>query len=214
MTSNMSLDMCDRTVLDLLTRRVRLAAQDQICCYSETQQRSSSSMGRRLHRLAKLGLLFREQAVIGYIPFVKPLFVSRPNQNEPDYDALAWQLEWRWTHADSEPHALFWASPRAVQLFGGSSGWLRQPLQIQHDLAVTAVFLRRMQTCRPQMAGWVSEDSLRRRSTELRLHAIPDAAVVGENGAIQTIIELGGVYSAEKLRRFHRHFRAFHYELW
>ena len=214
MTSNLSLDRIDRAILDLLTRRVRLATEDQIRCYAETQLRSASSMGRRLRRLEKAGLLFREQALVGFIPFITPLHASRPGHADPDYDALAWRLEWRWAHAASESHALFWASPRAVQLFGGSSGWLRQPLQIQHDLAVTAVFLRRMQTRPAQMAGWVSEDRLRQRSTELRLRGIPDAAIVADNGTLQTVIELGGVYPAEKLRRFHRNFRVFPYELW
>jgi hypothetical protein len=214
MTAHLSLDRLNRGMMDLLTRRVRLATEDQLRAYAKSQFQVDSSLTRRLCRLEKVGLLVRQRAMVGMIPFVSPLHVSKPEHGEPEYDKLAWRLQWRWAHATSESYTLFWASPRAVQLFGGASGWLRQPLQFEHDLAVTAVFLRRMQTCPAQMAGWMGEDGLRQRSAEWRLHSIPDAVILNSEGAIQTVVELGGIYPAEKLRRFHRHFRMLSYELW
>ena len=54
--------------------------------------------------------------------------------------------------------------------------------------------------------GWVGEDILRRdyAPRERWLSKIPDAAIY-QNEQLQYILEFGGQYSVNRLRRFHQH---------
>jgi hypothetical protein len=97
--------------------------------------------------------------------------------------------------------AIFVGSRKLCRLLGGrGGGGLTHPLQASHELAVSAVFLNLIINSPTDAARWIGEDAQPRSCYS---HQIPDAVIRNERGAIQLAIEIGGVYSAKRLRRFH-----------
>jgi hypothetical protein len=99
---------------------------------------------------------------------------------------------------------------------GGTGGFLRRPLQLQHDVTTTTVFIRRVQIDSQTADNWFGEDVLRHYYHDLFRGKLPDAAVFSRDRSVSCVIECGGNYSAERLRRFHRFClkESFPYELW
>jgi len=203
-------------ILDMLTLRGRAAVEQHIAILLGLHNSKTRAMRSRLRRLEEAGLVYRERLVVATVTIDEPIQAWQPGCPEPNHDALAWQLEYRWATAVAAPHTVIWATKKAARLFGGCGGELRQPLQIQHDLGVVATFVRRRELQPTQTARWVSEDVLQRRRLVNPKGKMPDAAILDSAGSIQTLIEFGGKYSADRLRRFYRHCQrqCLPYELW
>ncbi len=107
------------------------------------------------------------------------------------------------------------------------AGTLRRPLHASHELALADVYLH-FRTDRPTDAKyWLAEHAYRQPHSQERLISMegspfalvgqkPDALLVDENGVVVKAIELGGVYNAKRLERFHRwcQRRRLPYEIW
>lgn len=206
----------DQVILDLLTWRTRIATSTQVVRLLACTQQTSSRIEPRFKNLIRAGLIERAKAVVALPRIDGPLFSWSPGNDEPDCNALAWHLERRWRSATSRRLTVYWATRRAVHLVGGIGGRLRQPLQMQHDLGTTAVLLCRTQTDPSTVERWLSEDIFRLHFRDAKGGKVPDAVLCAEDGTIVVAIEFGGLYSSERLRRFHRHFarKSLDYELW
>ena len=136
-----------------------------------------------------------------------PVAFWQPGDAEPSFHSLSYQLDARWSACEPKPCQVWWATPHAVAEYGGVGGWIKQNLQIEHDLAVTEVFLRRGKN-----ANWRMEDVFEEGEFGTK---IPDAVVADELGQI-TVIEIGGQYSAVRLEAFHVAMERLNlpYELW
>jgi hypothetical protein len=88
-----------------------------------------------------------------------------------------------------------------VRLVGGCGGTVWQPLQIEHDLHVTEMFLQTQHRQPAWAVGWISEDAYRRRHPGGK---VPDAAIVDADGQVERWMEFAGSYSAPRIRAFHR----------
>lgn len=204
----------DRELLDTLTQRVRVLTRAQVArtWYAQTAAPERNA-DRRLRDLAARGLV--ERFVMSARPELilsQPLVCWVPGQPAPDFDRLAYRLEARWT-APAVPTHLVVASRAAGAWLGGSGGRRPRRSEVSHDIALAGLFLRRV-AARPALRGlWLSEARLRclGYGEQARL---PDALI--QNDQRCTAVELGGVYSAQKLAAFHEFCagRDLGYELW
>ena len=177
-----------------------------------------------LRRRKRDGLI--DSAVVDTYPtpeLEKPLHIHRPGRPAPDFDKLAYVLEKRWS-IPSEPTTLYFATKRFSRVYGGS--WvgcdqIPEPLKAGHNQLVSSVVLHYFKH-RPELMlrSWVSEQKLQldyRRGRHIC--PIPDGLIVTESKTVA--VEVGGRYSAKKLRRHHERFcnarsesGPWHYALW
>lgn len=104
-----------------------------------------------------------------------------------------------------------WATPKAAHLLAGCSGWGRQPLQIEHDLGTTAMYV----SSRPYQSDaiWYGEDIVRRRFSRVN-KKVPDVLLVDRSDNILKVMEYGGQYSRQRLEEFHRTWQQYPWEIW
>ncbi len=191
-------------LLELLTWKVRLV--------SEMQLRRLS--GFQTHRLLAMNYLATRTACIRLWQVDSALAAWTPGMRLPNFSTIAWRLEQRRQQTAAVTQRVFWAAPRAVRLMGGSGGRVRQPTQVEHDLAVTAVLLRRSEMDPSTWDCWLGEDILRQRLA--RKQKIPDAVLVDAFERITLAVEYGGAYSVKRLQAFHNHCKRTKvpYEIW
>jgi hypothetical protein len=202
-------------LLSLLTWKTRVAADVQLAGVLGVADSERSAFVRRLKQLARRGFLTRHLVAVALLVPEAPLVNWLPDLPEPDWQSVAWRLQSRWTSLSASRTWINAATRRAAAMVGGVGGRLRQPMQLQHDLAVTAVYLVRQADCPPN-ESWLGEDAYR-----LFLHPrarvkIPDALIVDPQYQTRRVIELGGLYSPRRLKGFHRHWasRRIPYEIW
>lgn len=194
-------------ILDLLAWRTRVATEGQLKLFSALKPRS-------LRRLLVHGLLHRQDLVVCLPELFVPLFAWMPGEDKPDCAALCWRLEQRRKQLRPRRERVFWASAQAQKLMGGGGAGLRQPMQVEHDLGTTAIYLRYWQEDPEIAQKWLGEDLYR------LLHRpkgkVPDAVYCNPDGVVQKAIEFAGAYSAARLAAFHRHCARLFipYELW
>lgn len=159
-----------------------------------------------VRHLIQAGHVETTPTVIAVPQVVGHLFAWQPGMPAPDYQSLAWTLEKRWKSVRPQRATLCWATEKAARLTAGVAGFSRHSLQMDHDLGTAACYTLLWQTHPHLAANWIGEDILRRdyASRERWLRKIPDAAIY-RNGQVQLLIEFGGQYGVERLRRFHQH---------
>ncbi|MEZ6081908.1 MAG: hypothetical protein R3C56_41405, partial [Pirellulaceae bacterium] len=81
-------------------------------------------------------------------------------------------------------------------------GQLPHPLQASHELGLADVYLHFLWCRAAEAKSWVGEDAL---LGSLKKCQVPDAVILAADGGPKLAIELGGVYSAERLRKFHKY---------
>ena len=190
----MILDSADMDVLELLTWRVRLATAAQIA--------ELTGQPRIWRGLLKAGLVAKAGAVVAVPELRRPLATWAPGQPPPRFSALAWSLLKRRRFTPSRRVQVFWATARAVRIVGGVGGGIRQPMQVEHDLGTTAIFLRRRVLAPEDAKRWISEDVFRWKTGGKG--KVPDALLCSAAGTSDLAIEFGGAYSASRTRGFHR----------
>ncbi len=202
-------------ILELLTLRTRVATRDQVLAFAQLYPMGKCEGESLLSILRKWGYLACQRLPIGCPVLIEPLVAWNGNE-APDFVALASRLTARVEVAPCRTTEIYWATKKAEPLTGGLSGQNRQPLQVQHDLGITAVFLRSLEQDSFPADFWLNEDIARRDFGWFCPSKRPDAIVVDDDDQPIQIIEIGGIYSAADLRRMHRFFskERVRYELW
>lgn len=205
---NPQLNKPDLALLDLLTWRLRVATETQLLRLDETSV-------CRLPTLRRQRLICCQNLVACVPVMVEPIFAWSPGQAGPDCGALCWRLEHRRQRLAPQRVRVYWATALALKLMGSSGTGLRQPMQIEHDLGTSAVFLRHWQQDPDVAQKWLGED-LYRLSYRPK-GKVPDAVLCDADGNVTKAIEVGSAaYSAARLGAFHRHCAKLllPYELW
>jgi len=230
-------------VLEFLTWQVRLATDQQIQQVLNAQEKFTCQSSRIMRQLATAGLVHRRRIAVAVPVLSQPLCCWFPGGRTPNFRTLAWRLFVRNEQACRDQTQVNYATTRAADLLNGVSGWHHQPLQLEHDLGTTAMYVasrlaprrgRADQTRKvatkhsgsesevPRRAGfsdctkasiWYSEDIVRRWFHGVN-PKIPDALIVDSDENVLRVMEYGGQYSRRRLESFHRHWKHLPWELW
>lgn len=204
----------DRAILECVSFKVRMLSLEQVArtWWGETSEPRRFA-GRRMGELVAAGLLVRQQVLARPIlPLLEPVVTWRPDTAGPDVGAAAYRLQSRWTKAP-ETTAVYLASPKTLGQLGGAGGKLPVLGQETHDLHVAEIYVKRLGDCPEDAAAWAGEEIFK---TTRRGEKLPDAVLQDAAGRPRRVIEFGGDYDAERVRRFHDDCaqRGLAYELW
>jgi DNA-binding Lrp family transcriptional regulator len=191
-------------ILSVLTCNVRLATTEQLATLTGLP---TSTVFRQLRKLEASGWLESARVAIRRPKLDTPIFTWQPAQPTPNFSSLAYKLDSRWASLEPTPCHLWWTTPLAVAEFGGVGGRIKQPTQVEHDLAVAEVYLKL-----GAPSGWKMEDLFDECEFGTK---IPDAALTDEDGTL-CVIEIGGQYAASRIEAFHKAMKRVElpYELW
>ena len=204
-------------ILVMLTQATRVATEQQLHAFAELYPTFQGPCAGAITRLLFSGHLTCHDMTIRLPKIDTPLFCWQIDDPAPDCATLSSDLTRRLTFTPWQQTRLFWATRKAISLVGGVSGLNRQPLQVQHDLCTTEVYLKFLERGLGQSTDfWVGEDILRREFPHLFKKKRPDAAILQKPDCPIRIIEIGGIYSADDLRHIHRSYarERIPYELW
>lgn len=192
----------DRAILEALTVKVRLFSLDQVAgAWWDRTATGAANARRRLARLRQMGLV--EPWRVNAHPLLSldsPVASWSPGDPVPDPWQVAYRLQSRWQEAPKQT-AVWVASKRAINQFGGAGRRLMHPLQATHDLHVSGIYLRLLASNRELAEAWVGEDELGHNRGG-KLH---DAVIQDPEGETRLVIEFGGSYPAERVERVHEH---------
>lgn len=205
----------DEQVLHTLARKVRLFSLSQLAAQWWSATPSGVANARkRLRQLLDAGYLEVHRVTARPLPAIEqPLLGWRPGEPLPDFGAVAWKLQARWTEA-ARPVTVYLASNRSANLFGGRNrGGLKHPHQATHDLGVAAVYLRLLATDPQAADDWLGEDVIGGGQFGGK---IPDAVLADDQAGTRLALEFGGAYKADRIRTFHHCCarRGLPYEVW
>ncbi|WP_417377250.1 hypothetical protein [Gimesia maris] len=145
-------------------------------------------------------------------PLERPLAKWRAGEESPEFEAIVVKIRNRWQTAPTKVTPIYLAGPAAMRVLGyRATGTLKRPLQASHDLGLASVYLA-VRRDRPELAKfWYGEDIAPKQ-----LGSVPDAIYIDGDGTPSLAFEFCGLYSAKRLRTFHRHCaqRRLGYELW
>ena len=193
-------------LLETLTWCLRCATREQLQRIMAVRFSSTLAVAGVIRRLTQNEEIESRSTVVAFPEITKPLFTWSPRQSPPNFHALAWKLEKRWKAVRPRRAILCWATKKGAHRTGGVACFPERATQVEHDLGTAAVYTHLCQSQPPMAEGWVGEDILRRdyAPRERWLSKIPDAAIY-QNEQLQYILEFGGQYSVNRLRRFHQH---------
>ncbi len=204
----------DRELLAALARDVRVASVAQIArAWFADSPEPVRSAERRMRDLSAAGLIERFAMLVRpELELHAPLVRWRVEDPAPDFARLATRLAARWS-APLVRTPLVIASRAGGVQFGGAGGRRPRLSEVSHDVSLAAVYFKRFLKLRSSSAVWYSEARLATLGFGDRKR-LPDAMI--EDGAVRTVIELGGTYSAVKLVAFHAFCERekMNYELW
>jgi hypothetical protein len=167
----------------------------------------------RLGLLARAGyLVLLKLRVRPELSLESPIWSWQPGDPTPPFQTISYRARSRW----DEPLrwvTAFAASERSGRMLAGRGGRLSHPHQATHDLHLAAIYLRLLKENPAEAAGWVSDRVLAplRRGKKL-----PDAEIQDAEGRTLKVIEFGGSYPPERLKKIHEdcESRGVPYELW
>lgn len=209
----MYISQSDEELVEMLSSKVRCLSLQQI---ADTFFLGHCSNARRRIRQLKQLKLFVEHSIVTRVlrGVSEPVFRYQPGDQAPNADQLSRYLKTRWKRIRTSTTSMFMLHPQAARMTGSSlKGRLPHPLQAGHELALSSVYLLLRKTA-PQLArNWRGEDAFVGAASTGQ---VPDAVIASDKGNIATAIELGGFYSAKRLRRFHKHCceQRMNYEIW
>ena len=183
-------------LLETLCWRLRVVSITQLCRHSKLRRRVIQD---RTRKLRKAGFVALVATAVHNWHELSPLVRWPSHTWADDFTRLPWLLEKRWGQMEFRRDQVVWLTPAGAAHIGGRNGGLRQRLQVQHDLGVAAIYFSISSKLRSR---WVSEDVLRECGGLPAMRRIPDAALATD-GAVSTVIEFGGQYDKQKLKRFH-----------
>src|SRR5262249_21579538 len=142
-------------IIFALTHRIRVASADQII--RTWWPKSCASGERALRRLRASGQL---QAITVQVhpelSDLAPVWRWSPGGSPPPFGPISYRLWVRWTQAIRRT-VLYVASTKAARRMGGYGGRLSHPLQAGHDLHVSAIYFKLLQSSPADAALWVPE---------------------------------------------------------
>ncbi len=217
----------DQELLRLLTEKVPVLSLRQIADTFFAGDKGNAV--RSLSRMLSRQLLSSQQLSARTPPaFRSPVVTWTPGQNPPSATRISYELGRRWAQQGLRTRQCYLIGPRYGALTGISNpNHLRRPLQASHELAMADLYLH-FHAERPTDARyWLAEQVYQQPHWRDRLISRdgcmfamvgqkPDALLVDENAVVIKAIELGGVYNAKRLERFHRwcQRRSLPYEIW
>lgn len=205
----------DRAILTALTRKVRLLTIAQIArTWWDGNADPERNAKRRLAELERSGLV-RSISISAHpeLPLPYPEFVWKPGEPEPEFAPLSYRLQSRWVLPASVVVAVV-GTKLSANLFGGKITRLPREDEQNHDVHLGALYLRFLKLFPEQAEAWLSEELIRRTRPQRRGEKLPDALV--ELNGRKHVVEFGGAYSKDKLKRFHGfcRWKRYSYEIW
>lgn len=212
--TSISFDDHDQTLLDALTRDVRLLSVAQATRLLDCDCEQTDAV---IGKLSDAGYIAVERQIVSVEGEAgSPIYSWAEGDQEPGFRAAAYQLRKRW-QTPRESHVLY-PTDKACKLLGGTNVRPRSAGETDHDLWLTEVYLYYLTLNGiDQGLTWVSGDTLRHRGDADSFSGfLPDACLINQNGSINRIIEGGGKgYGAAKLSRLHDCYSQLGaYELW
>lgn len=128
---------------------------------------------------------------------------------EPEFNGLAYQLSVR--QPAMKRGRIWTATRKAFAEFGGQTRSVRRT-DWEHDIAVSGIWMALRERLEASGDSWILEDDLH-QTEDFPDVAKPDAMIRQNDGRI-ILIERGGRYSAETLRRKHESWSALTYWLY
>lgn len=203
-------------ILDALALRVHLLSLPQIAGIWWGNNKHPLAGARRfMDRLVESGLVARK--ILYAYPMIElsaPVVRWRPGDFEPDFGAVAYQLQSRWPDLPEQSIEVYTSTPRLANRMGGFNGRIQHRDQVTHDLHMSQLYLHYATSNLLAGRQWMGEE-LRKRGQEYG-EKLPDAVLVDETGAQNCAVEFGGRYPKKRVRDFHDHCvtQRLAYELW
>lgn len=191
----------DAQILDALRGKVRILSSVQV--RRVWFDGNSRAAGRALKTLERAGqIMCIGTSVFADPEFTTPKFVwTGLDQDEvPDFKKLAYQLAVR---KPAMERGTIWTRTRKSILESQGSYRPRSVRRTdwEHDLAVSGIWISMRQELLESGAQWILEDDL--IDVEDFPEVLKPDAMLRSDGARDILIEYGGRYSAETLRRKH-----------
>ena len=168
---------------------------------------------RELKDLCDARLLLRA-VVIAHrrLAIDSPLIAWSPNDPEPDFHSTRNAILARWRCGEG-PVEVYWASPKAANLFGSSGSQPPKAWHLNHDLLLSEVYVHYQKYCANLISDWIGENILPKAGYRIK---DPDAFLIDSDGEPYRVIESAGRYSIKQLQSFHDHCaeQCIPYELW
>ena len=200
----------DTQLLSALTLRVRALSILQI---QQTWWPTGSAQSR-LKSLESRGWI-RRISLLAHpdIKLNQPLASWQPDQNEPNFGKLSYQLKVRWTQPLITTPTII-AQTKAANRFGGYGDRAPKRSETTHDLHLAGIYLHFLQTRPGEAENWSSEAQRASQASRLK-EKLPDAMIIRNNQS-PLVIEMGGIYPAWRLESFHQYCaeRQYPYEIW
>ncbi len=204
----------DREILEALTRRVRVFSIEQLArAWWPDSKRPTARAQARVRALNVGGFVqIQKGAAHPEIQLTAPLTSWTPNDTRPDFGALAYRLQSRWTEHPVMLTCVS-ATAKAARVFSGHGGRFPREVERTHDLHLTAVYLLYRRQKPEVLGGWQHEDDIR-RARGRNVERLPD--VILDRALGRLAIEFGGSYGKQKLIAFHEYCEAqsLPYEVW
>jgi hypothetical protein len=213
----MKLTKRDDEILDALATRVRALSVDQLVRgWWPGVANPATQARRRLKVLAEAGYVQETLVHVSPgLPLAGPLMTWVDGDSTPDFGALAYQLQTRWSPAPPKPIKVVLSTVFANSLFGGPASRTRfTSHHATHDLHLSEIYLIFREIRPEEAASWLGEDV--REKSGFRLKD-PDAIIDRGPEARPLVVEFGGrSYDANHLRTIHDDCaaRGRDYELW
>lgn len=204
----------DEEIVLALTTKIRVATLSQLSrtWWNDTPLGRESAL-RRANRLVQAGVLdvFLLRAH-PELPLAEPVWSWKPGEPPAPFGILSFRVRKRWCEP-LRPTTVYVASAKTARQFAGSGGRLSHPLQVTHDLHVSALFLGLLKNRPAEAERWVSENVL---APLRKRQKLPDAEIHDETGRVLKVIEFAGSYPTERIRLVHEDCerRQVPYELW
>lgn len=165
--------------------------------------------GQYARRFARTGMISITKTIAHpELQLKEPLLDWRPGDDQPNFDRLSWKATSRWNQHPTRTTVITATTKARCHTGGPIGGRPIRPLELQHDIGVSTVFLN-LQARDPELARhWVHEDTLARDARHNDRENLPDARI----GAL--VVEFAGAYSANKLRSVHERYSNDSYQLW
>lgn len=152
---------------------------------------------RRLYALVRANILARQIVVAKRFDKVRGLHHILPTDPPPDFNSLARNSRESWA-IEQSPAAIYSATQRAADVFGGRARTGVFSHTISHSLGVSAIYLTVRSLWPDMLQGWQGEHLC--KSSEYR-EAQPDAFITDDEGQRVIAFEFAADYPPSRFKR-------------
>lgn len=195
-------------VAEILAVRTRVVTVRQVAHQFFSSSRDPMANARRCIRsLRRAGLVESWHTAVGELGVAGPLLTNTEEHATPDFGAVAWKNEKRWKEARPQKATCVVATQEALDRFAGSCREPR-PNELEHDLALAAVYFQLLRTDGEAASSWRHEDTFAAR------RAVRPDATYRRDGATVSVDLLGRGYTKPKIEALWRAYEGRPLELW